>query len=169
MNRTILRAYDGLLTACGFASGIIFVCLAILISLDVLLRNLGLFSSASLLEVTEYALYITTFIAAPWVLRQTAHVRVDLVIHLAPRPVARLLDLFANAAGLAVSVLLGWHGWRVMLDSFTRGDVIYKQLVIAEWPLLTIIPISCTLLAIEFMRRIVARPEDGGASLTEGF
>src|SRR5690606_11280991 len=47
-------AYDRLLTGCGLLVGLALAALAVLISLDVLLRNLGLFSSGALLEVTEY-------------------------------------------------------------------------------------------------------------------
>jgi len=155
MRARISQIYERLLTACGFVAGMTFVLLAVLIALDVLLRNLGLFSSGALLEITEYALFATTFLAAPWVLWLGNHVRVDLVLTMVPTPVALILEIVADLAGLVCSVMLGWHGFNVALVSFQRGDLIVKQLVVPEWTLMMFIPASCLLLAIEFIRRIV--------------
>lgn len=149
-------AYERLLRGCGFLAGATLVALAVLITLDVLLRNLGLFSSGALLEITEYALFVTTFMAAPWVLRLGSHVRVDLVLSQVPAPAARMMEIAADLAGLTCSALLGWHGFSVTLVSFQRGDLIVKQLVIPEWTLMMFIPASCILLVVEFLRRIVA-------------
>lgn len=148
-------AYERVLMGCGLFAGTTLVVLAVLISCDVLLRNLGLFSSGALLELTEYALFITTFIAAPWVLWLGSHVRVDLVVSLVPAAAARIMEICADAVGVICSALLGWHGLRVTLVSFQRGDLIVKQLVIPEWTLMMFIPLSCVLLVIEFLRRIV--------------
>ena len=148
-------AYERLLTGCGFLAGATLVVLAVLITLDVLLRNLGLFSSGALVEITEYALFVTTFMAAPWVLWQGSHVRVDLVLSQVPGPVARLMEIGADLAGLICSAVLGWHGFNVALVSFQRGDLIVKQLVVPEWTLMMFIPAGCILLVIEFVRRIV--------------
>lgn len=169
MLRSVIAAYDLLLKACGLLAGGTFALLALAISLDVLLRNLGIFSAAALLEITEYALYVTTFLAAPWVLNRASHVRVDLVVGLVPPTAARLLEITADVAGVVIVGLLGWHGLRVTLDSFERGDVILKQLAVTEWWLLAIIPLSCLLLVVEFLRRLAraiaadaaSRPMDG--------
>lgn len=155
MRACISLAYERLLTGCGFVAGATLVALAVLITLDVLLRNLGVFSSGALLEITEYSLFVTTFIAAPWVLWLGSHVRVDLVLTQAPVRIARLMEVVADCVGLICSALLGWHGLSVTLVSFQRGDLIVKQLVVPEWTLMMFIPLSCLLLIIEFVRRIV--------------
>jgi len=156
MQRTVSLAYDRLLAACGLAAGIAIAIMAVLITLNVALRNLGLANFPWLLEVSEYVLYIGTFMAAPWVLRLGAHVRVDLVVGSVPRPVARLLNLAADLAGAFLSAVLGWYGARIAWEAFTRGDLLFKEIVIPEWPLLVVIPVSGLLLTIEFIRRIAA-------------
>jgi TRAP-type C4-dicarboxylate transport system permease small subunit len=148
--------------------------MAVLISLDVILRNLGVASFSWLLELSEYALYVATFLAAPWVLHLGAHVRVDLVVSSVPRHVARLLEVLANLLGLAVAATLGWYGWRVASVSFARGDVLFTELVVQEWILLIFIPLSCLLLTIEFAFRVRASLRAAPAvgdddSLKEGF
>lgn len=156
MHAGLNTAYERLLTGCGLFAGATLALLAVLITLDVFLRNLGLFSSGALLEVTEYALFVTTFIAAPWVLWLGSHVRVDLVLSQVPAAVARLMEIVGDAVGAVCSGLLGWHGLNVTLVSFQRGDLIVKQLVVPEWILMMFIPMSCLLLVVEFLRRIVA-------------
>ena len=151
----INSAYELVLTGCGFIVGLTILVIAVLISLDVLLRNLDLYSFGALLELTEYALFVTTFVGAPWVLWLGSHVRVDLVLTVAPAPVARAMEIVADTAGLFFSGVMGWHGFSVALVSFERGDLIVKELVVPEWTLMIVIPISCLLLAIEFLRRIV--------------
>lgn len=170
----INSAYELVLTGCGFIVGLTILVIAVLISLDVLLRNLDLYSSGALLELTEYALFVTTFVGAPWVLWLGSHVRVDLVLTVAPAPVARAMEIVADTAGLFFSGVMGWHGFSVALVSFERGDLIVKELVVPEWTLMMVIPISCLLLAIEFLRRIAitwrAPPQAHAADeLREGF
>jgi TRAP-type C4-dicarboxylate transport system permease small subunit len=155
MRAGLSTAYERLLTGCGLFAGVTLVVLAVLITLDVFLRNLGLFSSGALLEITEYALFVTTFAAAPWVLWLGSHVRVDLVLSQVPAPVARLMEIVADAAGAVCAAVLGWHGLNVTLVSFQRGDLIVKQLVVPEWTLMMFIPLSCLLMVVEFLRRIV--------------
>jgi TRAP-type transport system small permease protein len=156
MRGRISLVYERLLTGCGFIVGFTIVIIAVLITLDVLLRNLDLYSSGALLELTEYALFVITFVGAPWVLWLGGHVRVDLLFTVVPAPFARAMEIVADAAGLFFSGVMGWHGFSVALVSFERGDLIVKQLVVPEWILMAVIPASCALLSVEFLRRIVA-------------
>jgi TRAP-type C4-dicarboxylate transport system permease small subunit len=166
------RIYAGVLTACGLFAGVAIGAMAVLISLDVVLRNLGIVNFPWLLEVSEYVLFVATFLAAPWVLRLGAHVRVDLLFEIMPKRAARVLDIVAALLGCAACLLLARHGARIAWDAFTRGDMLFKELVIPEWPLLAIIPVSAVLLAAEFARRVVriarGHDDDHSAPLIEG-
>lgn len=168
----VSRAYAGLLKGCGLLAGVAFGVVAALVTLNVLLRNLGVTNFPWLLEVSEYVLYIGTFLAAPWVLRLGAHVRVDLLPGLLPAAGARLVNTVANLLGLACCVVLARHGWNVTWDAFSRGDVMFKEIVIPEWPLLAIIPLSAALLTIEFARRVFGSDTsshlDGDAGPSDG-
>lgn len=150
----VSRAYASLLAGCGLLAGVAFAVIAVLVTLNVILRNLGVTNFPWLLEVSEYVLYIGTFLAAPWVLRLGAHVRVDLLLGLLPGAGARLVNVIADLCGLVFCLILARHGWNVAADAFFRGDMMFKELVIPEWPLLAVIPLSASLLAIEFARRI---------------
>lgn len=173
MKATLGGAYGAMLHACGLAAGLAIAMLAVLITLDVILRNFGITNFPWLLEVSEYVIYGATFLAAPWVLHLGSHVRVDLLVSVLPARLARGLGLIAELMGLMACATLAWHGLRVTLDTFSRGDMLYKELVIPEWPLLAVIPLSGALLSAEFARRFAAALRGGadvpGDAMTEGF
>lgn len=168
-----MKFYGLLLHACGLAAGLAIACLALAITVDVVLRNLGVTNFPWLLEVSEYVIYSATFLAAPWVLHLGAHVRVDVLITVLPKPLAAAAGLIAELMGLATAAVLTWYGLRVTLDTFSRGDMLYKELVIPEWPLLAVIPVAGALLVIEFARRFwtAARhgqSADGASPIPDG-
>jgi len=169
----VAQGYRTLLTACGLLAGLAIAGLAFMITLDVVMRNLGLANFPWLLEVSEYVLFIVTFGAAPWVLHSGSHVRVDLLVTSLPKRAGLGLEILADLIGLVASAILGWHGLSVAMDSFSRGDLLYKELVIPEWPLLAVIPVSAALLAVEFARRVASalravEPEPAPHHLTDG-
>ena len=168
MARIVAYAYRTLLHACGLSAGLAIAALAVMITADVILRNLGITNFPWLLEISEYVIFIATFIAAPWVLHLGSHVRVDLLIVILPDRFAFAANAFADTLGLAASATLFWYGLRVTSDTFMRGDYLHKELVIPEWPLLAVIPASAALLAIEFARRVwTSRPGAADASATD--
>lgn len=150
----LARAYGRLLEACGLLAGGAFGLLAVLITLDVGLRNLGIGHLGWLLETSEYVLYLATFIAAPWVLHLGAHVRVDLLLTAVPARLGVALELLADTIGALVAAILLYYGLDAALKAQAGGWMIIKELVLPEWPLLAVIPASMALLALEFLLRI---------------
>ena len=149
----IARGYHSLLTACGMIAGFAIVVLAVLITVDVTGRNLGVGNFPWLLEVAEYTIYITTFLAAPWVLRLGAHVRVDLVIQAVPASAGKILELVTSLVGAVISGFLIYHGVLVVTEAHSLNAIVVKELAVFEWLLLITIPLSGCLLALEFILR----------------
>ena len=154
--------YARLLNACGTLAGLIFAAMAVLVSTDVLIRNLGIGNFPWVIEVVEYALFVATFMATPWVLHEAAHVRVDLLVTSVPPRIARSMELAMDATGLAICLTFLYYGFAAALDAYRIGSLIFKELIVAEWWLLAVIPASMLLLAIEFLRRLF-----GGTAATD--
>ena len=138
-------------TLFGLALGAIIA----LICLDVALRDLGLGSLPWLIELTEYLMYAGTFLAAPWVLRQGSHVRVDMLLVAVPKRLAIRLEQAVDVCGLAISLVLLYYGSAVVADAWRSGMVQYKTWYVPEWLLLLAIPVSAALLAAEFVLRVL--------------
>lgn len=141
-------------TLAGFAYGAI----AALMTVDIAVRSLGIGTLGWLTELTEYLLYASTFLAAAWVLRQGAHVRVDiLLVHLGPR--GRTLDRATDVVGLAVALVLLGFGAAAVLEAWRAGAVQYRNWATPEWLLLLPLPVAGLLLGIEFILRLRGMPE----------
>lgn len=157
----IARAYGWLMEGLGLLAGLAFAAMALLIGADVLLRNLALGNLPWVIEVVEYLLYLATFAAAPWVLYRGGHVRVDLLVTQLPPRAGRLLELLSDAIGLVICLLLAWFGAQAALQAQAIGALVFKELVLPEWPLLAAIPVAAGLLALEFVRRLARALQPG--------
>ena len=144
------RVLDGLmLIACLLLLG-----MTLLIGADVVTRNLGLGGIAWSGEVSEDILYLLTLLAAPWLLRQGQHIRVDILLRALPARTGWLLEWVGDVVGLACSLYFIWYGSKVVVASYQAGAVTIKTLVTPEWWLLAPLPVAFLLFAIEFVFRM---------------
>jgi TRAP-type transport system small permease protein len=155
------RAYRGLLHAGAVAAALLLGLLALLVTGDVLARNLGLGTLPWILEVSEYGLPLATFLVAPWLLYRNEHVRLDVLLTAVPPRLARTLDRFSDLVGLAVSAVFVVYGTRAVASSAQQGSLVIKSVVFPEWWLYAPVPVCFAILAIEFVRRMIQ-----GAPLT---
>lgn len=150
----LLRLLDNVLEFLCSLFGIAIGIVVLLICVDIFMRNLGLRSLPWMVEVTEYVMYAGTFLAAPWVLRQGSHVRVDLLLVSVPTAAAKRIEQLADFCALIACLVMAYYGAVVMADAYVSKMVQFKSLAVPEWILLLPIPIGCSLLALEFMLRI---------------
>ena len=127
---------------------------AIAIPLDLLMRRTGLGNMPWLYEVIEYVLYAGVFLGTPWVLREGAHVRVDIVVSTLPRAMAVRLEQILDVMGAIVAVVLLYYGVQATIDSFLGESRQFKTLIIFDWWLMTIFSVSMLLLGAEFLLRL---------------
>ena len=171
MLRHVRAVYESALKGFVLLFGAAVGFIAVTVSMNIFLRLFGVPTVEWVGEVAEYSIYVGAFAAAPWVLRLGLHVRIDILSKTLPRAGARALDLVADSVGLAICLFIAYFSAGAAYNSFEHGSSIYKSLVIPEWPLLAVIPISFVLLAIEFVLRIVANKSDSAetASISGGF
>ncbi|MEQ9642810.1 MAG: TRAP transporter small permease [Alphaproteobacteria bacterium] len=124
------------------------------IALNLVLLKTGTGSIWWLYEAVEYTLYVGVFIAAPWVLQQGAHVRVDVLTAALPRRLSMRLEQLLDVAGAALCAVLCYYGARAATMEFEFGTLPDKDLRIANWIMLTIFAGAFALLGIEFLLRI---------------
>ncbi len=152
-------AFGRLLDALAITAALILLAMVVIVTADILLRNIVGAGFAWANEVSEYALYLMTLLTAPWLLRRGQHVRLDIILTLVPPRVAWLMEAFGDALGFAVCVMLIRYGLNMTLDSARLGAITIKNLVFAEWWLLAPLPAAFMLLAVEFVfrfRRLMA-------------
>lgn len=158
MSRPALRAWSRIMQACGALAASILGIVVVLVVYDVLARNLGARSLPWIVEVTEYALPLATFLAAPWLMFRYEHVRLDLLSTTLSPPALARVERVAAAVCLAVSAVIVWYSIAVIVDVRRLGSIVIKSLVFPEWWLFVPVPICFSLLVIECARRLVFPP-----------
>ncbi|MBT3703733.1 MAG: TRAP transporter small permease [Alphaproteobacteria bacterium] len=126
---------------------------AILIPLNLLIVKTGIGAIWWLNEGVEYALYVSVFLGAPWVLQQGAHVRVDVLVSVLPESAAAWMERILDMIGASLSVVLCIYGIRLAMSEYTDGTYPDKDLSIANWIMMTVFAVAFFLLAIEFLFR----------------
>jgi TRAP-type C4-dicarboxylate transport system permease small subunit len=144
------RLFDALATL----AALILLTMVGLVSADIVLRNIahGGFLWAN--EISEYALYLITLLATPWLLRRGRHIRLDLILVMLPIRVVWLVEAASDVIGLAISLVLIRYGVAMTYDSWRIGSITIKNLVFPEWWLLAPLPVVFFLIAIEFIFRL---------------
>ena len=130
--------------------------MALLVTLDVVMRNVGLGTIAWVNEVSEYSLPVATLLIAPWLLHRNEHVRLDVVLILVPQKLSRVLERGCDVIGIAICAVFVWYGVRLILDSARINAMVVKTLAIPEWWQYALVPVCFSLLAVEFARRLRA-------------
>jgi TRAP-type C4-dicarboxylate transport system permease small subunit len=159
--------FGALIEGLAFVASIALLAMVAIICADVLTRNVAIpglpRGVAWSNEVSELLLYAITLLAAPWLLREGRHIRVDIVLRALPKPAAYACEWFADVLGLVSCVWLVVYGASAALKSWQSDAQSIKTLVMPEWWFLAPLPVCFALLAIEFMFRMrrLARAEIG--------
>ena len=147
------NAFEKFLNALAVAAALTLLAMVVMVTADILLRNLTRTGFAWSNEVSEYALYVITLLTAPWLLRRGQHVRVDLVLTLVPVRVAWIMEALGDVLGFAVCLVMMRYGLKMTIDSAVLNSITIKNLVFPEWWLLWPLPVCFALLAAEFAFR----------------
>jgi TRAP-type transport system small permease protein len=151
---TLSRWYGRLLDGMLSVAGVLLLVMTLMICADVFLRNAGAGGVPPGNELSEDCLYLVTLLAAPGLLRQGQHIRVDIVLRMLPLRVGWLLEWAGDLIGIACCAVFVWYGANVTAASYADGAISIKTLVLPEWWLLAPMPVAFALLAIEFVFRM---------------
>jgi TRAP-type C4-dicarboxylate transport system permease small subunit len=159
----VLKAYDAILYGMAFVAGFLMVAMMAVIFTDVVLRNLGYQSSSHFFTFTEYALLVVPCLGAPVLVREKAHIYIEILV-MALKPDARAaLTLVIGVICVAVCAVLAWYGFDVTLRDFMQNEKDVRSLDMPRWMVVGFIPLSFAMMALEFLRFMVRRESFLGA------
>ena len=156
------RHFARLIEGCAILASLSLLVMLLVICADVLTRNVALSAIFPWVgrgigwanEVSEMLLYLMTMLAAPWLLRQGQHIRVDILLRALPAKLAWYSEWFSDLMGIACCCAMVWYGARVTFKSMADNAMSIKTLVTPEWWSLAPLPLCFALLAIEFVFRM---------------
>ena len=149
-----MSVYRGILQGLASVAAILLGAMALLVTLDVVMRNVGLGTIAWVNEVSEYSLPVATLLIAPWLLHRNEHVRLDVLLVWVPRKISSVLERCCDVVGIAICAVFVWYSIRLILDSSRINSMMVKTLAIPEWWQYALVPVCFSLLAVEFARRL---------------
>jgi TRAP-type C4-dicarboxylate transport system permease small subunit len=147
------QSFGRLLDALAIIAALILLAMVVLVTADIVLRNVVRIGFVWANEVSEYALYAITLLTAPWLLRRGQHVRIDLVLTFVAPRAAWVMEAAADVVGFTVCLVMLRYGVKMTIDSAMLGSITIKNLMFPEWWLLAPLPACFALLAVEFVFR----------------
>ena len=164
--RLIAKAYDAVVYGMAGVAAFLLVAMMVVITLDVVIRNLGYQSSAHFFTFTEYALLIVPCLGAPWLAREKGHIYVEiLLMSLQERTRARM-TMLVGAICVAVCLVIAWFGFQVALNDYLQNEKDVRSMDMPRWLIVGWIPVSFLMMAVEFAR-FLWRRENFLAPLSE--
>lgn len=151
----------------AFIAGLVAISIgsfAVLIPLDLFIRNVGWGNMPWLYEGIEYALYFGVFLGATWVLQHNAHVRVDVITSALPKKASAALETVVDLFGAVLCGVLCYYGVMATIQDYIDKNVPEKDLKLASWYLMVAFAVTFLFLGIEFLlrarRAILGREEE---------
>ena len=115
--QAIERASSRLAAVMNDLAGWMFILCAGFITLDVLFRNFGGFSSSATTEITSYMLAFGIAWGLAHALAARAHIRVDVLVNKLPIAWRQYLHALALAILTALALFLAWCAWTLVEES----------------------------------------------------
>ena len=154
--RLIFRLNGWLVRILCVSGVLVIAVMALGVSAEVILRMFNFPSIMGLIELTEYGLFISTFFMAPHLLRTNEHIRVDIAMARVDPATARVFEYFVLTAIIVVCVVTGTVSTSMLIGTFRAGTLIFKDLIIPQWWLDWIIPLTSLVLGLQALEMLIA-------------
>lgn len=128
--------------------------LIVAIGAEAIMRSLGLGYVPGIIDYSEYGLFLIAILAAPWLLNQNQHIRVDIVLaQLKPASRHRVEQLI-NLILLIIAATILYYGAIVLIESWQRQEIVFREIEIPDWWMQWQIPLAMLLMGIELLQRL---------------
>lgn len=107
--------------ALSWAAGLLIVAAAILVSVDVITRNIFGRTILESFELSIYAFAISVTFGMAFALTTKAHIRIEVLYSFFPERIRAALDVLAIASLALASVVVLWFAGKTVLDSIAIG------------------------------------------------
>lgn len=155
------RFLDRVYLAAGWASALIILAIAVLISAQVLLnfatRVLGLGLPATIPSYADFSgfmLAAATFLAMPYTFRSGGHIRVSLVTARLPQSGQLAAEVLVLAIATGLTGFAVWYSGALVLESWHFGDVSPGIVPVPLWIPQSVMTLGLTLLWIAILHTL---------------
>ncbi len=147
------RLFDYLNIVMVVISAILLLGLTFIVGADITLRYLFNKPLGWVKEVSEYTLVGLGFLVAAWILKDDAHVKMDLVVSNVRLKAQTMMNIITSAVSTIVVFIITWFTMRVIIEFYRTKLVAPTVLEPPKWILLTPSLVGSFLLGVQFIRR----------------
>ena len=152
------RVLDMVIDAFALVATLILAALVVCVSAEVVMRYFVGRPTRWVNEFSEYALLWLAFLAAPWILRKEAHVKVEMLTDVLSPEWRYKFHVTTSLVGAAVCALFCWVSTAYVVEVFGTGEFLFKSVQLPKWAVMAVMPPGLALLAIQFVRRAMRPP-----------
>lgn len=153
----IARAVNGLSTVAGYVSALCILAATLIIVEQVVVRYVFRTPTVWQVETSVYLLIASTFLGAPYGLKENAHINIDMLVIYLPRRAREWLDLLTSSIALAFCLFLAWRGGAMWWDAYEGG---WTSSGIFSFPLVypyALLPLGMGLTSLQYLVRLGER------------
>ena len=151
----VIRIYDRLIRMLAFLACILIAAVFVLIVVDVSMRTAGMrppiFSSA----FSEYSLIYVTMLAAPWLVRERGHVRIDSFLIFVSPAVRRFIERLLIVVCIALCLTAAYLSAEFAVEFWSKGEIDIRSVEIPRALLFVPLVVGFSLCATEFLRLLL--------------
>ncbi|MEM1151343.1 MAG: TRAP transporter small permease [Pseudomonadota bacterium] len=151
--RGLRGSLDGLYLASGLLSGLFLAAIALTILAQIIGRFVGFTIDAT--ELAGFCMAASTFLGLAYTLKSGTHVRVSLLIRLAPGPLRFMIELACCVIGVLASAYFTYFAARLVLQSYDFNDISPGLLAVPFWIPQSGMAFGGTLLTIAFVDELI--------------
>ena len=149
----LIRGFEWLTAVMAATAALMILAMSLWITYDVIARHFDVASPWSF-DLSEYTLVWATFLAAPWVLLQDRHVRIEILVDALPVPIQRLLGIVVSTVAMIICAVLAWRTGVAALEYFQNNVMMPRIWRIPRiWPYV-IVPVGSGVLVLAFAVRL---------------
>ena len=152
MNETPQGGFEHILFTLFCSGAFILALITLFILYDVIARNAGFATFTHTLALTEYGLYYTTLLGAPWLVRRKHHIYMQLITATVPAVIRPWVSRLSYLLCVITCSLICYYSGLVTVETFIRGDHEVRSFDMPRWLIFAVMPLSFFLLTIEFSR-----------------
>lgn len=115
--RTIRKVASAVAAVMNYVAGWNFIFCAVFVTIDVVCRNFGGFSSSATTEITSYMLAFGLAWGLAHALATRSHIRIDVLVNRMPIGVRQYLHAFALVLLTGLSLFFAWCAWSLVGES----------------------------------------------------
>lgn len=140
----------------GLMAGLCLLAMTLMVTMDVTLRYGFNAPTAWVNEFSSYLAVIIVFLGISYVLREDAHIRVDVVVRKLPRRGQDWMRVITSIAFLAYTVILFRLTWDIFVLHFTINKTSFTAMDVPLWPTQFFIPLGLAIMGLLLIHRIYA-------------